>query len=377
MRRANGEGSIYKTSTGFVAQYYDPSNKRRSKSFKTMREARQFLTEQKSAMDTGTYVVSSDMLFSQWWDDWIDVYKKRSISINSLESYGFTFSRIKRLYPSLLRTRLGDIKRSHVQRLINLIDDAGLSRRTAELSWVHVKGCLQQALIDNMIPVNPALKVTLPSEHDKEEKKARALSDADKEVLLKAIREPVSQRPNDRRHCLDVLLFLLHTGCRIGEALALTWHDIDLPAMTASINKSVDIKHRVSRTKTGESGDVPLTKEVTDMLIRRKFLGTELVFTSKRKKPLWHRNVYRIMKQVLPDHTIHDLRHTLITDLVRAGVHPKIIQSLVRHKSPDMIMKVYAHVEHSDKRSAIDQLALQIYCRFEANADEKTKTENG
>jgi integrase len=49
-------------------------------------------------------------------------------------------------------------------------------------------------------------------------------------------------------HLQPLVVFLLNTGCRIGEALRLQWTDVDLHSRTA----------RFLRTKNGESRGVPL-----------------------------------------------------------------------------------------------------------------------
>ena len=46
----------------------------------------------------------------------------------------------------------------------------------------------------------------------------------------------------------------------------------------------------------------------------------------------------------------HSLRVTYITNLARAGVHPKVAQILARHSTIDLTMKVYTKLIYGHKR---------------------------
>lgn len=56
--------------------------------------------------------------------------------------------------------------------------------------------------------------------------------------------------------------------------------------------------------------------------------------------------------------TLHELRHSYITSLARAGVHPRVMQDLAGHSSPRVTMEIYAHVTLADKRAAVRSLGL-------------------
>ena len=50
----------------------------------------------------------------------------------------------------------------------------------------------------------------------------------------------------------------------------------------------------------------------------------------------------------------HSLRHTYITRLCRAGIHPKIAQRLARHSTIQLTLDHYSHVEDEDLAPAIE-----------------------
>ena len=52
----------------------------------------------------------------------------------------------------------------------------------------------------------------------------------------------------------------------------------------------------------------------------------------------------------------HDLRHTFATNLAKHNVHPKAIQSLLRHKDDRTAMRIYTHVNVEQMMSAVMSL---------------------
>ena len=53
----------------------------------------------------------------------------------------------------------------------------------------------------------------------------------------------------------------------------------------------------------------------------------------------------------------HAHRHLFITNLAKAGVHPKVAQSIARHSDVNLTMNVYSHVEVEQQASAINTLS--------------------
>lgn len=52
----------------------------------------------------------------------------------------------------------------------------------------------------------------------------------------------------------------------------------------------------------------------------------------------------------------HALRHTFISNLARAGVHPRNAQVLARHSTIDLTMNVYTHIAMEDLVSDIEAM---------------------
>ena len=53
--------------------------------------------------------------------------------------------------------------------------------------------------------------------------------------------------------------------------------------------------------------------------------------------------------------TAHSLRHFYVTDLLRRGVQPHVVQALARHKDARTTLGVYAHATPDDLRAAVNR----------------------
>ncbi|WP_254207978.1 tyrosine-type recombinase/integrase [Paenibacillus sp. AK121] len=62
------------------------------------------------------------------------------------------------------------------------------------------------------------------------------------------------------------------------------------------------------------------------------------------------RHYYRILDRIVKEHPdfhrirFHDLRHTHATLLLKAGIHPKIVQERLGHSSINVTLDTYSHV---------------------------------
>jgi site-specific recombinase XerC len=71
------------------------------------------------------------------------------------------------------------------------------------------------------------------------------------------------------------------------------------------------------------------------------------------------------------DVDFHALRHTFITNLALAGVHPAVAQKLARHSSIELTMKYYTHVLHKSEVEAIEALK-NLSCACPKDAQRRT-----
>jgi integrase len=349
--RGNGEGSIFQLATGkWMAQFSTPAG-RRSKTFNTQRNARTWLTEQLRDIDTGNFVEPSEITLSTWWDTWVDVYKKRTVSQSSLDTYRYAKNRLS---SKLLKKPICDVTTEDIQKELNRLSDKGFSRRTVEMTRTPLQMCFERARKGKKIISNPVTDTTLP-EDDHVESVPLSIEE-EKKLLAYCLSKPKLCKTGKidivdvgRQVNKDILLFIMRTGVRKSEAIFVKWDDW------------TDMVIRVRGTKN-ESSDrlVPLPADVVSMLRRRSASRTrEYIFTNINGNVLEGRNLLRIMHD-LTGHSIHDLRHTYCTRAAQAGVNPKVLQTITGHRKIETLLKVYTHVSDQDREEAV--LKISDYC---------------
>ena len=175
-----------------------------------------------------------------------------------------------------------------------------------------------------------------------------------------------------------LLHIALATGMREGELLALTWDDVDLTALTITVDKSVDWQHRsrhaVGLTKTPAGRrQLNLDSTLLEVLERQRCRGIRmqlqaphwedrnLVFPSARGVHLvpsgaFSREFGRLLARAgCPHIRFHDLRHTAGLFLTRsAGL--VVASRILGHASPAITARFYGHAQRDDFLSAAREM---------------------
>ena len=150
-------------------------------------------------------------------------------------------------------------------------------------------------------------------------------------------------------------IFLIDTGLRLGEALAVK------KSMVSNINNSFVINLPSSITKNNEPRGVPLTqrtKAIVSKLINN-IDRNELIF--KHIKYWTAENTWRRLRKAMKleddkEFVIHCLRHTCATRLAQSGkVELHMIGQMLGHKSWKMI-KRYSHLIPNNLMGAVNVL---------------------
>ncbi|MBR5460684.1 MAG: site-specific integrase [Clostridia bacterium] len=232
--------------------------------------------------------------------------------------------------------RIKDITPQDVTKLLKSLQDKKYSQKVISTQLNVINMIINVAIINGDITYNPCSAVQIPKGLPK--KKRELPTDKEFEIVENS----------------DWLFpfFLLYTGCRRGEALAVTYEDIDWEKKVIHINKAVGFKGNIpyiKSTKT-EAGhrDVVLLDKLAARLDRSK---TGLIFPNN-KGELWHDSmVQRKWKQWQRRYntsvTAHQLRHGYATILFEAGLEPKDAQYLLGHSTISMTQDIYTHIRQA------------------------------
>jgi site-specific recombinase XerD len=192
----------------------------------------------------------------------------------------------------------------------------------------------------------PKIKL-LPNEHQRE----FVISDA---LLAKMLAH------EDCTGLLKKLIpFLIDTGLRISESLALTWEHIGLkPKQGASLGWVYVAKGKSKYAKRY----VPLTQRSLQILVEMKKASTStFVFPAEDGEQAsrhWPSEQFRTLRDAMKLHkdcVVHACRHTFCTRLGEAGADAFVIQRLAGHSSI-LISQRYVHPTPERLEQAISRL---------------------
>ncbi len=166
-----------------------------------------------------------------------------------------------------------------------------------------------------------------------------------------------------------LVLFLAHTGTRLGEALALRWSDIDLNANTSCITRSFSSGRHLGPTKTGQVRTVELSSDLRQVLAATRpdlcpqdalafpnDVGGLIDETNFRRR-VFDRLVRRALGATARRITPHTLRHTWCSLHLSRGTNLLWVQQQGGWKSAQTLLQHYTHFIPSELQGYADVIA--------------------
>ncbi|MED4584106.1 tyrosine-type recombinase/integrase [Brevibacillus choshinensis] len=166
----------------------------------------------------------------------------------------------------------------------------------------------------------------------------------------------------DINHYKELTRLLFYTGLRVGEALALTWKDIDLVKNQLYVSKTLDILTRVptSPKTAGSEGFVPFPNFIADMLKEIKKESAQKIYGFNDNlyvfgglTPYHYSHYHKKFKEIFPKLRIHDLRHSYATYLINNGVDIYLVKELMRHDDIKQTANTYGHLYTERKQEVM------------------------
>jgi len=150
----------------------------------------------------------------------------------------------------------------------------------------------------------------------------------------------------------NIAILQLHTGLRIGEALALTPNDVDFKNKTITINKTKLINGQITSPKTISSVRII---EISD------FIAKLLLNYISSHKFIFKITYMTILKHLKPlnVHT-HIFRHTHVALLIEQNIPIKVISERLGHSDINTTLSIYTHVTENmkiDLRNKLNNLS--------------------
>ena len=341
---------------------------------RTQKEVKQKAKQEKIAFQQdgftrfqATSIASYQELAELWWESY-----KYTVKPNTQDN-------VKKLLDNHVLPLFGIYKFDKlttplIQSIVNkLADKTNKGEPGAYLHYdkIHAlnKRILQYGVTMQAISSNPARDVVLPRNTQKaKRKKVKHFENQDLKKFLDYL-EGLDQAKYRNLYEATLYKFLLATGCRINEALALSWSDIDLENATISITKTLNHLGQINSPKSKASyRDIDIDQGTIIMLkayqLRQiqeawKLGRTETVVFSDfihdypSNKTLGNRLKTRFKHAGVPNIGFHGFRHTHASLLLNSGIPYKELQYRLGHSTLSMTMDIYSHLSKENAKKAV------------------------
>lgn len=266
-------------------------------------------------------------------DEWSGIHFP-TLAPNTLKGYR---PALRRAVEEFGDDSIREIRPPDIKRFINEFSRGGKAQKTVTNQLLLTSLVFDYAVSEGEIEYNPCTSVSPPKGLQRGHRDAASPED---EKRVKA---------GAKVWLLPYLI--LYTGLRKGEALALTFDDIDREARMIRVTKSVYHEGTQPRIKKPKTAAGVRTVPIFDPLWKELPVGkgNRYIFSADGgKTPLKH-DVYNAMWEEFAEKTgisctAHQLRHSYATMLFEMDVDAKVAQELLGHSTEAMTREIYTHL---------------------------------
>lgn len=370
-RRLKGQGTIYQRKDGLWAAQIDlgrDENKKRIRWTKVGNydEVSAEFDLQRGRIQMGGGLRPTKVMLSEWLDAWL-ISVTPKLRPTTRDGYELAVGRIKKYMGG---TKLTAISVKHIGALYSVLAKNRLSVATIKKTLTVLGMALNMAVKAHYILYNPMNLFEMP----RVEHKPPTILTVSGQKKFSDHCEKLAEKGSVYG---DVFLFILETGLRLGEVIALQWdhlimrenrlyvHVRQTAARVTDMN-APDLKTRIhiGKPKT-QAGDrlIPVTAKAGKILSRCKAnqkVKTDYVFAARTGNMLQDRNIRRALEHVCKklsiNHlSVHELRHTFSTRLYEAGVPSEERARIMGHADSRTTDKIYVTVGIGSITSAMDK----------------------
>lgn len=341
--------------------------KEHKKRFTTLRDGRRWVREQQNNLENGTLANPNRVLFKNYIPHWKDhmeaKIERKELKASVLKDYMSIVNR--HLLPTFGNMKLSNITVIALNTFFDKVLRKANGERHAPNTIRNVRRVLNSVMklarTENLIGFNPVLELP-PIKGANADTRTSLTTKEAKELLegAKAYYEKKKGYKNTNVSIYPFLCLALHSGLRIGEALALQWDDIDTQENTIRISKALNKEGQLQTPKT-EHGyrTLCIPPEVIELCLSLNDGLSPYVFHTKTGTPISIHNMERGLRNVLKFANIdrnslpHELRHTYATTARANGADIVDIQYALGHAKASTTLDFYQHpTEESSKRAS-------------------------
>lgn len=335
------------------------------------------------------YTEAKKITLNEFIEYWLSSYK-----LNRIEPSSYT--RLYDLYNNQIKETIGqkmigNITMKDIQKFIddraNPSDESikPMSYSGLRKIFYLLRPCLDVAVKEKIISQNPCREIVLPKEHLCRKKTKIQYSLTDDEIVKfknAALLKGKCTNEYLNRNGI-VLVLMLNLGLRAGEMLALEWEDVDMDNGVININKTVQSGIRnfdegtvrcdrikpSAKTKAGNRL-LPMNNTVRFYLMElrdfdnRKGIKSKYVASTKNGTRVslcnLQKSLYSIVRRsgINKHISLHILRHTFGSALIRKGVGVEVVSDLMGHSDITVTYSKYIHAIQEQKIKAMNMTSI-------------------
>lgn len=274
--------------------------------------------------------VTNNITFEQLYEEWSNK-KFDKISKSTIRNYHTMYGKCKAIYKKPFK----DLRTEHFQRIID---------ENKHLSMINQYPMLFNQLYKYArkydIEKNYASFVEYPKQKTRKKKQPFTLEEI--EALWRNV---------DKIKNIDIVLILLYTGMRVNELL-------DMPIKNVHLDK----RYMFVQTSKTEAGirNVPIHKKILPFIEARYNKNNTYLCMNDKGGKMKYSNFYlhHFEKNIKPllkiNHTIHETRHTFISQCDRLELNTVTVQRIVGHENKT-ITQDYTDKNINDIVTTIDK----------------------
>lgn len=336
IRFPNGYGSVYKlpgnrrkpwTARITTAHFEGHYKYKYLGYYKTQQEALMALAEyNRNPYDTSNITLGE--VFKRFMDA-----QKPKVSANTYRGYETVFNNTKALHSK----PIAQLKLETLQLFVDTCGKSYPSLRQMRLALVTV---FEYALRYQYVLTNYAKLIDIDKLRNGYQTRERAVFTPDEIRTLWKLK--------GTNEVAEILVFMIYTGLRVGEMLALKMEDVDLNKKCFYVRKS--------KTAAGVR-TVPIADCIMPILQSK----AECEYFCQRRVTVEHleRKVLpKLMKELNMTHTFHETRHTFISMMAEIGIDERITKSIVGHAGGSITETVYTHISIQPMLDAVNKLPV-------------------
>lgn len=358
-----GRGIIQEKSGRYLVRYVDIWGKRQAKRFNDVKSCRDWLYDMSYQDRHRDIVIPSNITVDDWYHSWID-NKKRTVRSSTFQRYESAYR--NHIRPVLGNILMTDIKPIHCQEIFNRMADKGMKSSSMKAYKEVVCNFFAYAVENDVINKNPCNKLVKCNIGQDSSDRLPLTLDQQK-IFLDSI----------KGHFFELQYkFVLQTGLRVGELIALKWEDVDFDKKCINIRRTANymningLKDWVIGPPKSSAGirTIPLTNEAIEILYKQRNRNILMKVVDLQFKDYVFLHKGHLVKQSgydcrliticnrakLPKFSMHNLRHTFATRCIEAGMKPKTLQTILGHSSLSITMNRYVHTTDDEMKKEIE-----------------------